>query len=193
MDPRQADNVTWRSGLDTHLLVVLARSTVGAALIASAIWKLRNPQEFRRAFVAAPALIRRVAYVPGLLPGIELIVGGLAVAPSRAGQLGATASFLLVAFFTVVAVGFDNGGSCGCWAEPQSASSNRVLRRAFFVRNAVLMAAAAAGALTADALPFAQAAVVIPLGVLAAFIVLEIPQIAVTATYVQSLAGADRS
>lgn len=178
--------------MNVMLLVVFSRSIVATVLIASAIWKLRHHGEFFRAIAPLPKPIRSIAGMRGVVPGIEIAVGGVLIAPGSVAQVGALGATVLLSAFTVASFASDDSG-CGCWAEPSGNSDARTQRRAFIARNTVLIGASVLGAAMRTPLDLAVWSAALPLGALSGLVLLELPQIAVTATYVQSLAREEES
>jgi uncharacterized membrane protein YphA (DoxX/SURF4 family) len=171
--------------VDVQFLSAFCGSVVATALIASGLWKMLNHGEFVRALSGLPEPMRRVAATRGLVTAVELAAGVLILLPSWPGRLGAVAAAVLIVILALAARTND-GQACGCWIEPATTLDSRLQRRAFLLRNGVLLLAALGAARGHEHL-WGSWLVAVPIGALAGLVVLEIPQIMAAATFVQSL------
>jgi hypothetical protein len=145
-----------------HLARTLCDSLVAEVLILSALYKLANPDRYRQA-AAGYSLYRRAAgrlpipaWLPWLLPLLEIAAGGLLLTPNVGTQLagGALASMLFVLFLVLLdrddRVYITN---CGCWGRDDVT----VPRVAFLWRNGIVAGVAfAALALAANTGPLSS-------------------------------------
>lgn len=158
----------------------VARGTVAVALLASAVWKLTHPREFRAAARAAlpDRAARLTPALVTLLPPVELGAAALLLTTGPLGRLAALGAVgLLLAFTVVLARAPDPAAGCGCW-RPSSTGPGSApdARGRHLLRNGILLAAAAAGA----ALPPAATPgvlLLLPAAALLAVLVLEVPAI----------------
>lgn len=187
--------------MDTEVAALagwVARGVVAVALLASALWKLGHPANFRaaaEAAVPAPAAPLLPA-LAALLPPLEVLTAVLLLTAgpvSRAAAL--TAVGMLTAFTLVVARAADPRAGCGCWRSPTPATptigtpfgtpsgtaggGQAATPRAatLLTRNGILLAAAVAGAALPQTVTVTAALTLLPAAALLALLVLELPTI----------------
>lgn len=173
--------------MDIGLISAWCRGLVALALIGSALWKIRHRDEFVRSFKVAPGWAR-FAPKTMIVPMLEILCGLLVVAPGRVGQLGAALCFVLLIGFTAVLLRLDPGAGCGCWTEVSGGENSRVQRIAFLTRNGVLALAAGVAVVAPGPTSIRDLGVGLIAGAFVGSVVMEIPQIASVATFVQSTA-----
>jgi hypothetical protein len=155
-------------------LALIARMTVGIALVLTAIWKLRNPLQFQVALRAtAPALAVYAWFATGAIVVFELATAGLLMVPGLA-PLGTVSAGLLIGSFTVALWRVPSvSAGCGCWREPRSADSGRAL---FLARNGSLLVLVLIGA-TSTEIPSAGVRIFgLLAGLMTSLLILELPQ-----------------
>jgi hypothetical protein len=153
-----------------------ARATVGAALLLTAVWKWRNQAEFRSAYrAAAPRAIRGLAGSAAVAtPLAELLCAAALLVPGGIGRWATPVALALLVLFTIALTRVkDLTAGCGCWRSAPGPTS----RNLFLVRNLLLLTLAVVGSLGATSPDSVQVLTVLPMAVLLALIILELPTI----------------
>jgi Methylamine utilisation protein MauE len=153
-----------------------ARATVGVALLLTAIWKWRNQAEFRSAYrAAAPQPVRGLAAVAAVaIPLAELACAAALLVPAELGRWATPLALALLVLFTIALTRVkDLTAGCGCWRSAPGPTN----RNLFLVRNLLLLTLAVVGSLGTTGLELVQALAVLPMAVLFALIILELPTI----------------
>jgi hypothetical protein len=172
--------------LDVELISAWCRGLVAAALIGSALWKVRHRNEFARSLERAPRWVRVAAERTIAVPVLELLCGASVITPGRVGQISAACCLVLLVGFTAVLLRLDPSTGCGCWTEVLGAEDSRVQRVAFLTRNVILIVAACFAVTTPGPSSLRDLGFGLIAGAFLGLVVMELPQIAAVATFVQS-------
>jgi hypothetical protein len=153
------------------LFAYLARCSVAAALVLSALWKVRHRVEFEVALSAAVRIqvVRRALRF--VVPALEIGTAALLLSPGHLGMLGAAGAGTLVVVLGSTLFRRDLSAGCGCWSAP------RVDRGALIARNAILLVLVGASIPVSVQLTWPVALFCLAAGPLFALLVMEIPTI----------------
>jgi hypothetical protein len=158
----------------TGTLISWLRCSVAAALVLSAVWKLRHRHEFASVIAlvtpSAPAAVRRV--LNWTVPSAEFAIATLLFTPFSFGRIGAPAACAFTVLTSVSLWRNDLSAGCGCWSSGTTFSRGPLL-----VRNAVLVALSALSLAGTPATGLAVLLFCVPAGTLLALIVLEMPNV----------------
>jgi hypothetical protein len=169
--------------MDEAVFVFCARGAVAAGFLLSAVWKVRNPDEFRLAFRrAAPHAwigLDRIA-LPSIIAAEGLIACALLI-PTTAVEAAWLGLVTLLVFTGVLLRQGTRLESCGCWGRPQGAVNDSLYAHLLIARNVLLCCLCAAASL--DIAPATGAMVFGYLvGALAGAVIIELPYIGEVAT-----------
>lgn len=167
--------------MSLSVAVHVARAAVAAALVMSAVWKLRNGQKFRAVFsalVSAPLQSLDVLAARSL-PWVEFASAGILLAAySSVGQWAALGALALIGVFTLALARIrDTRLGCGCWGS----LAHDLDRRFQLGRNLAMMIVAGFGSIRVSVLPWNELIFTMAIGLLLGLLLLELPQISVIA------------
>jgi hypothetical protein len=149
----------------------VVRACVATTFVLSAGWKLRHRAEFL-AVLRSMRIARSPARVLGVLvPALEGGVAVLLVLPGEPGQLGGAAAAALIVVLSATLLRRDLSAGCGCW------SGTRPERGPLLARNGVLLTLAIVAVFLAPSALSAELVAVLPIAVIFAVLIIEIPTI----------------
>jgi hypothetical protein len=172
--------------MDLDTLLYSAQAAVAWTLLLSALWKILNRDEFRRAL---PGRLASLGVAVSGMPLLELLIGAALIAPRPLSRPAALAAVVLLAAFTVATARSDAlVAGCGCWPGVPDDLDRRLL----LARNAVLVALAVAVAALGSSPTLGASEVAFGLfaGLLLAVLVMETPNVGAVLS-LASRAGAD--
>jgi hypothetical protein len=163
------------------MIIYLARSIVGIALVLSACWKLRHQVAFRESLrrFGGSRLRRHDRPVARILPVAEIATGAGLLIDDPIGRASACVAFIMILAFSLLMIRADDLSSgCGCWPTPAGGHADS---RPLLIRNGFLLAFSVVGAIPAGSITPLILAFYLASGSVFALTIMEIPHLALVA------------